>query len=62
VLCSDGLSISLPRATDVARLVRQLPEAASPLAVARSLADFAVAAGGQDNITVVVVHVESDGR
>ena len=62
VLCSDGLSIALPRVTDVARLVRQLPESASPLAVARSLADFAVAAGGQDNITVVVVHVQSDGR
>jgi serine/threonine protein phosphatase PrpC len=57
VLCSDGLSISLPTAEDVARAVRRLPEAASPLAVARSLADHALAAGGQDNITVVVVEV-----
>jgi serine/threonine protein phosphatase PrpC len=62
LLCSDGLSLHAPRATDVARLVRQLPDAASPIAVARSLTDTALAAGGEDNVTVVVVDVQPHRR
>ena len=62
VLCSDGLWNYTPEPDQLARLVRQLPGTASPLAISRWLADAAVAAGGHDNITVAVVDVRPDGR
>jgi serine/threonine protein phosphatase PrpC len=52
--CSDGLWNYLPEATDLA--ARALPAAATdPLGTARDLVQFAVDAGGMDNITVVLV-------
>jgi serine/threonine protein phosphatase PrpC len=39
-------------------LIDALPPGASPAAVARSLADTALARGGRDNITVVVVDID----
>jgi serine/threonine protein phosphatase PrpC len=57
VLCSDGLWNYIPDAVDIARLARQLPDAASALAIAHWLADGALAGGGHDNITVAVVDV-----
>jgi serine/threonine protein phosphatase PrpC len=62
VLCSDGLWNYAQRPSDLARIVRQLPAAASPLAISRWLADSALKAGGHDNITVAVVDVRLDGR
>lgn len=62
LLCSDGLWNYAPRPSDLARLVRQLPAAASPLAIARWLAESALKAGGHDNVTVAVVDVRRDGR
>jgi serine/threonine protein phosphatase PrpC len=57
VVCSDGLWNYAPSATDlVALLATQLPDA-TPLAIATSLADFALAQGGHDNITVIVVDI-----
>jgi serine/threonine protein phosphatase PrpC len=62
VLCSDGLWNYAPDPSDIARLIRALPDAASPLAVARSLTDAALAGGARDNITVAVVDVRPTGR
>ena len=61
VLCSDGLWMYMPEARTIARLVSGLPTTASPLAVARSLADRARARGGADDITVAVVDVRPQG-
>jgi serine/threonine protein phosphatase PrpC len=53
LLCSDGLWNYEPEAARLAE--RVLPAAlTSPLAAARTLADFALQAGGHDNITVVL--------
>jgi serine/threonine protein phosphatase PrpC len=53
MLCSDGLWNYLPDAADLA--ARAMPEAQSrPLDTARALVDFALDAGGHDNITVVL--------
>lgn len=55
LLCSDGLTAMIP--DDVIR--RRLDADASPEAVCRHLVHDANAAGGHDNITVVVVTVEA---
>lgn len=60
VLCTDGLWDYSPEADDLGRLVRQLPEASSPLAIARLLVDGALARGGHDNITAAVIDVRPD--
>jgi serine/threonine protein phosphatase PrpC len=52
VLCSDGL---WNYAMDAKAVVDAMGEADTPLAIARRLTDFANQAGGQDNITVVIV-------
>jgi serine/threonine protein phosphatase PrpC len=53
LLCSDGLWNYQPDAADLAALA--LPGAlANPLGAAVTLADFALGAGGRDNITVVL--------
>ena len=53
LLCSDGLWNYLPDSADLA--ARAMPTAqADPLGTARKLVDFALQAGGSDNITVVV--------
>jgi PPM family protein phosphatase len=56
VVCSDGLWNYAPLPADIAALITaDHPE--SPEDLARRLADFAIAAGGADNITVAVVRV-----
>lgn len=62
VLCTDGLWNYAPGAADLAKLLGDLPAAASAAAVARSLTDTALASGGHDNITVAVVDVRPQRR
>jgi serine/threonine protein phosphatase PrpC len=58
MLCSDGLTSMVrgPRIAEI--LVRET----DPTVAANALVDTANAAGGEDNITVVVLDAESDGR
>ena len=53
VLCSDGLSHYLPDPAAMAEAVGDTPQA--PVDVARRLTGLALAAGGHDNIAVVVL-------
>ncbi len=53
LLCSDGLWNYLPDAADIARLCTGLDTAAA----ARALVEYALDAGGQDNITVAIVPI-----
>jgi serine/threonine protein phosphatase PrpC len=62
VLCTDGLWNYTPEAAALAKLLSDLPAAASAAAAARSLADTALASGGQDNITVAVADVRPQRR
>lgn len=57
MLCSDGLT-SMVRSSGIAELLEQ---EADPTAAANALVDAANAAGGDDNITVVVLDAQSDG-
>jgi serine/threonine protein phosphatase PrpC len=57
LLCSDGLSTML-RSDDIAGLLRRESD---PTRAANLLVDAANAAGGEDNITTIVVDVEDDG-
>jgi PPM family protein phosphatase len=58
LLCTDGLWNYMPTITELRELVEALPDGASPAAIARALADVAVARGGKDNITVAVIDVQ----
>jgi serine/threonine protein phosphatase PrpC len=61
LLCSDGLWNYLPEAGDLAELA--LPKAMTdPLSAARDLVDFAVEAGGADNITAILVPYANPGE
>ncbi len=53
LLCSDGLWNYLPDAADIARRCTGLDTAAA----ARALVEYALDAGGQDNITVAIVPI-----
>jgi PPM family protein phosphatase len=55
LICSDGLTNEL----DDAEIARLVSESASLSAAANALVDAAVAAGGRDNVTVVLVKPES---
>ena len=57
VLCSDGLSGQV-RATEIAEVVAGQPDLAR---AARELIDRANAAGGPDNITVVLARIDGEG-
>jgi PPM family protein phosphatase len=61
LLCSDGMWNYAPGAERLYGLVAALPPGAGPLTVARRLADFARAAGGHDNITVVAATCGREG-
>ncbi|MEV8099569.1 PP2C family serine/threonine-protein phosphatase [Kitasatospora sp. NPDC085879] len=56
LICTDGLWNYAEAATDLAFFVRA-DARTQPLAAARSLVDFAVTAGGHDNITVAVLPI-----
>lgn len=58
LVCSDGLWNYASRPDVMAALVNQLPARAEAIDVARHLIDFAIDAGGHDNITVVAARVE----
>lgn len=62
ILCSDGLWNYLSSADELARLVDGLSPDAVPAAVARSLTETALARGGHDNVTVVVVDIDMPSR
>ena len=59
IVCSDGLWNYLTDPAEFAAVVRRhlAGAAGSPIAAARSLTEFARAAGGHDNITVAVVPI-----
>ena len=61
LICTDGLWNYAEAATDLAFFVRA-DARTEPLAAARTLVDFAVAAGGHDNITVAVLPITPDTR
>lgn len=58
LLCSDGLPDAVPDA-DIAGALRANPD---PAACADQLISLALAAGGPDNVTVIVADVASTGR
>jgi PPM family protein phosphatase len=58
LLCTDGLWNYMPTIPELRELVDALPDGASPAAVARALADVALARGGKDNITLAVIEVQ----
>jgi protein phosphatase len=58
ILCSDGLT-SMVRPAGIAEILRAQPD---PTAAANALVDAANAAGGEDNITVVVLDAVADAR
>ena len=53
LLCSDGLWNYLSEPSDIAQFVT----GADPAAAARALTEYALTAGGQDNITVAVIPI-----
>lgn len=53
LVCSDGLWNYLPAAADIAPFCYDT----DPVSAARSLTEFALAAGGSDNITVVIIPI-----
>jgi serine/threonine protein phosphatase PrpC len=53
LLCSDGLWNYLPDPADIARFCT----GTDPTAAARALTEFALKAGGHDNITVAVIPI-----
>ncbi len=53
-LCSDGLHNYLPEAADIARFFN----GTAPTEAARALVDYALSAGGHDNITVIVIPID----
>ncbi len=57
MLCSDGLT-SMVRGGGIAEILRNEPD---PTAAANALVDAANEAGGDDNITVVVLDAHADG-
>jgi len=60
LVCSDGLWNYLPEAADLAGLA--LPKAQNdPLGAALDMVQFAIDAGGADNITVVLIPYPAPG-
>jgi serine/threonine protein phosphatase PrpC len=58
LLCTDGLWNYIPTIPELIEQIATLPDAASPLSLARALTDVALAQGGDDNITVAVIDVQ----
>lgn len=55
MLCSDGLTKEVPDS----RIAEELARNTTPAQQAEALVNAALAAGGRDNVTVVVVHAEA---
>ena len=62
LLCSDGLWKYVPDAPDLAALAFPALRAGGPVAVATALVEAALAAGGEDNVTVAVIPVPPTWR
>jgi serine/threonine protein phosphatase PrpC len=58
IVCSDGLWNYAPSPDELAHLVAAGRDGGAPLALAHSLVDVALHAGGHDNVTVVVFDVD----
>src|SRR3954447_13149084 len=58
IICSDGLT-SMVRAAGITEILREEPD---PTAAANALVDAANAAGGEDNITVVVLDAVAEAK
>jgi serine/threonine protein phosphatase PrpC len=54
LLCSDGLWNYAPKSTDIAAVIRAAEEETNAVEVARVLVNYALARGGQDNVSVAV--------
>jgi PPM family protein phosphatase len=54
MLCSDGLWNYAPKAADIAAVLRAAPDDTNAVDVARLLVNYALARGGQDNVSVTV--------
>lgn len=54
LLCSDGLWNYAPKPTDIAAVIRAASEETNAPEVARLLVNYALARGGQDNVSVAV--------
>jgi serine/threonine protein phosphatase PrpC len=53
VICTDGLWNYLPDAGDIARVCA----GSDPAVAARALVEYALRAGGHDNITVAIIRI-----
>ncbi|MGM1058589.1 PP2C family serine/threonine-protein phosphatase [Saccharothrix sp. Mg75] len=58
LVCSDGLWNEVPEAERIGGFAAGAGDGATPLAVANRLTEVALAAGGRDNISVVVIPLE----
>ncbi|MEO7330108.1 MAG: serine/threonine protein phosphatase, partial [Minicystis sp.] len=54
LLCSDGLWNYAPDAEDLARVMVAAPDEGNAAGVARLLVNYALARGGQDNVSVAI--------
>jgi len=54
LLCSDGLWNYTPAPEDLARVLRAIPDDRNAVAVARLFVNYALARGGQDNVSVAI--------
>ncbi len=54
LLCSDGLWNYAPKAADIAAVLRAAPDETNAVDVARLLVNYALARGGQDNVSVTI--------
>ena len=59
LLCSDGLWNYAPQPADIAQLYANLPASVNALERCRALVEYANEQGGQDNITVALLQIES---
>jgi PPM family protein phosphatase len=60
LLCSDGLWKYAAEPDALAALINQLPRGVGPLAVSRSLVEYANARGGTDNVTAAILFTSQE--
>lgn len=54
LLCSDGLWNYAPEPQDIARVMRTSPDETNAVGIARLFVNYALARGGQDNVSVAI--------